>query len=76
MAIGYENNPELPYKLSVELHGFLHKYNKRMAHENQIKVRIGLSSGPVFTVYDISNRLNVWGPGIIMASRVMELGDS
>jgi hypothetical protein len=76
MAIGYENNPELPYKLSVELHGFLRKYNKRMAQDNQIKVRIGLSSGPVFTVYDISNRLNVWGPGIIMARRVMDLGDS
>ncbi|HJR84658.1 MAG TPA: ATPase domain-containing protein [Nitrososphaeraceae archaeon] len=76
MAIGYENNPELPYKLSVELHGFLRKYNKRIAHDKQIKVRIGLSSGPVFTVYDISNRLNVWGPGIIMARRVMDLGDS
>jgi archaellum biogenesis ATPase FlaH len=76
MAIGYENNPELPYKLSVELHGYLRKYNKRIVPENRIKVRIGLSSGPVFTVYDISNRLNVWGPGIIMARRVMDLGDS
>jgi archaellum biogenesis ATPase FlaH len=76
MAIGYENNPELPYKLSVELHRYLRKYNKRMEPENRIKVRIGLSSGPVFTVYDISNRLNVWGPGIIMARRVMDLGDS
>jgi KaiC/GvpD/RAD55 family RecA-like ATPase len=76
MAIGYENNPELPYKLSIELHGSLRKYNKRMGTENTIKVRIGLSSGPVFTVYDISNRLNVWGPGIIMARRVMDLGDS
>jgi archaellum biogenesis ATPase FlaH len=76
MAIGYENNPELPYKLSVELHGSLRKYNKRMETDNTIKVRIGLSSGPVFTVYDISNRLNVWGPGIIMARRVMDLGDS
>jgi archaellum biogenesis ATPase FlaH len=76
MAIGYENNPELPYKLGVELHGYLRKHNKRMEPENRIKVRIGLSSGPVFTVYDISNRLNVWGPGIIMARRVMDLGDS
>jgi len=76
MAIGYENNPELPYKLSVELHGYLRKYNKRIVDENRIKVRIGLSSGPVFTVYDISNRINVWGPGIIMARRVMDLGDS
>ncbi len=76
MAIGYENNPELPYKLSVELHSFLRKYNKRVNTDNRIKVRIGLSSGPVFTVYDISNKLNVWGPGIIMARRVMDLGDS
>jgi archaellum biogenesis ATPase FlaH len=76
MAIGYENNLELPYKLSVELHAYLRKYNKRIGEENRIKVRIGLSSGPVFTVYDISNRLNVWGPGIIMARRVMDLGDS
>ena len=76
MAIGYENTPELPYKLSVELHGFLRKYNKRIDTDNAIKVRIGLSSGPVFTVYDISNKLNVWGPGIIMARRVMDLGDS
>lgn len=76
MAIGYENTPELPYKLSVELHGFLRKYNKRIDADNAIKVRIGLSSGPVFTVYDISNKLNVWGPGIIMARRVMDLGDS
>jgi archaellum biogenesis ATPase FlaH len=76
MAIGYENNPELPYKLSAELHGFLRKYNKRIQADSTIKVRIGLSSGPVFTVYDISNRLNVWGPGIVMARRVMDLGDS
>lgn len=76
MAIGYENNPELPYKLSVELHSFLRKYNKRVNTDNMINVRIGLSSGPVFTVYDISNKLNVWGPGIIMARRVMDLGDS
>ena len=76
MAIGYENNPELPYKLSVELQGLLHKHNKRVGPDNEIKIRIGLSSGPVFTVYDISNRLNVWGPGIIMARRVMDLGDS
>jgi len=35
-----------------------------------------MSSGPVFVVSDINSNPNVWGPGIIMARRVMDLGDS
>jgi archaellum biogenesis ATPase FlaH len=76
MAIGFKENPELPYKLSTELHKHLKKYNKRRAPDEMIYVRIGLSSGPVFTVSDISDNPNVWGPGIILARRVMDLGDS
>jgi hypothetical protein len=30
----------------------------------------------VFVVSDINNNQNVWGPGIILARRVMDLGDS
>ena len=41
-----------------------------------IGVRIGLSSGPVFIVNDINNSQNVWGPGIILARRVMDVGDN
>lgn len=76
MAIGFKENPELPYRLSTELHKHLKKYNKRRAPDDMIDVRIGLSSGPVFTVSDISDNPNVWGPGIILARRVMDLGDS
>lgn len=76
MAIGFKDNPELPYRLSTELHKHLKKYNKRKSPDDMIYVRIGLSSGPVFTVSDISDNLNVWGPGIILARRVMDLGDS
>jgi archaellum biogenesis ATPase FlaH len=76
MAIGFKENPELPYRLSTELHKHLKKYNKRKAPDDMIYVRIGLSSGPVFTVSDISDNPNVWGPGIILARRVMDLGDS
>jgi archaellum biogenesis ATPase FlaH len=76
MAIGFKDNPELPYRLSAELHKHLKKYNKRKAPDDMIDVRIGLSSGPVFTVSDISDNPNVWGPGIILARRVMDLGDS
>jgi len=35
-----------------------------------------LSSGPVFIVSDINNNQNVWGPGIVLARRVMDIGDS
>jgi archaellum biogenesis ATPase FlaH len=76
MAIGFKENPELPYRLSTELHKHLKKYNKRKAPDEMIYVRIGLSSGPVFTVSDVSDNPNVWGPGIILARRVMDLGDS
>lgn len=76
MAIGFKDNPELPYKLSAELHKHLRKYNKRKSPDDMIYVRIGLSSGPVFTVSDIADNPNVWGPGIILARRVMDLGDS
>jgi len=76
MAIGFMENPELPYKLSTELHRHLKKYNKRKSGDDLIHVRIGLSSGPVFTVMDITDKPDVWGPGIILARRVMDLGDS
>ncbi len=41
-----------------------------------INVRIGISSGLVFIVSDIKGNQNVWGPGIIVARRIMDLGDS
>jgi KaiC/GvpD/RAD55 family RecA-like ATPase len=39
-------------------------------------IRIGLSSGAVFIVNDIKGNQNVWGPGIILARRVMDIGDN
>ncbi|MEO9363526.1 MAG: ATPase domain-containing protein [Nitrososphaera sp.] len=76
MAIGFLLNPALPLKLSIELHRGLSEYNRHKSAEDQIGVRIGLSSGPVFVVSDIMDKQNVWGPGIILARRVMDLGDS
>jgi archaellum biogenesis ATPase FlaH len=77
MVIGYLINPELPLQLSIQLHRKLHEYNNRKSnnHQEEIGVRIGLSSGPVFKVNDIRNNPNYWGPGIILARRVMDIGD-
>jgi KaiC/GvpD/RAD55 family RecA-like ATPase len=76
MAIGFLLNPELPFQLSIQLHRKLRTYNRGKSLEELIGVRIGLSSGPVFVVNDINDRQNVWGPGIILARRVMDIGDT
>lgn len=77
MAIGFLLNPELPLQLSMQLHRKLGAFNaKTTTADRAIGVRIGLSSGPVFVVSDINNNQNVWGPGIILARRVMDLGDN
>jgi KaiC/GvpD/RAD55 family RecA-like ATPase len=77
MAIGFLLNPELPLKLSIQLHQKLRSYNhSKKSNEDIISVRIGISSGPIFIVSDINGNQNVWGPGIIVARRVMDLGDN
>lgn len=75
MAVGFLINPELPLQLSMQLHRKLHAFNAKATSDKAIGVRIGLSSGPVFVVNDVNNNQNVWGPGIILARRVMDLGD-
>jgi KaiC/GvpD/RAD55 family RecA-like ATPase/class 3 adenylate cyclase len=76
MAIGFLLNQELPLELSIQLHRKLHVHNRAKPAEDGIGVRIGLGSGPVFIVSDINNNQNVWGPGIVLARRVMDAGDS
>ena len=78
MVIGYLVNPELPLQLSIQLHQKLKEYNSKKTNNNvdKIGVRIGLSSGPVFKVNDIKNNPNYWGPGIIYARRVMDIGNN
>ncbi len=76
MAIGFLFNPQSPFQLSVELHRKLRIYNLGKSNGDIMGVRIGLSSGPVFIVKDIGDNQNVWGPGIILARRVMDIGDS
>ena len=76
MAIGFLLNPELPFQLSIQLHQKLRIYNRGRPNEEALGVRIGLGSGPVFIVNDIRDNQNVWGPGIILARRVMDIGDN
>ncbi len=75
MAIGFLQGPEFPLQLSIELHKRLAQYNKDKIPSETVRVRIGMHAGNVFVVNDVLGNKNVWGPGIIIARRVMDLGD-
>lgn len=76
MVVGFLLNPELPLQLSIQFHRKLNDYNCNKSGDEKIGVRIGLSSGPVFILNDINDNKNLWGPGIVLARRIMDLGDN
>lgn len=85
MAIGFYSSVESPLLLSQQLHARLFEYNRNSfddhnekpeAERDKLGIRIGLGSGPVFIVNDIKGNQNVWGPGIILSRRVMDIGDN
>jgi hypothetical protein len=73
MAIGFSDSAELPMRLSIELHRGINRYNKTQKGDDILLVRIGIDMGPVYVVKDLNNQDNVWGPGIILTRRVMDL---
>jgi len=75
MCLGFYQGPELPLHLAIELQEKLKVYNKSLIPSETVRIRIGLHSGNCFIVKDIKGQDNVWGPGIILARRVMDFGD-
>lgn len=75
MLIGFKDGLEEPLKLAQEMHEKLQKYNQTCPKTEKIQVRIGCNVGYVFIVKDAKGRVNLWGPGAILARRVMDLGD-
>jgi TolB-like protein len=49
---------------------------KAMKSRPQIRLRMGIHSGPVNVVVDVNERSNVAGAGVDMAQRVMDCGDA
>lgn len=73
MAIGFADSPEKPMRLAMELHKGINRYNKTQKGDDILLVRIGIDMGPVYVIKDLNNMDNVWGPGIILTRRVMDL---
>jgi len=74
MAIGFSDSPEYPLRLSIQLHKMLTEYNKEKRRKDEkVLLRIGIDIGPVYIIKDLNGQDNVWGPGIILTRRVMDL---
>jgi len=72
VAVGFSDSAEKPLHLAMELHKALYRYNESTAMD-KISIRIGIDMGPVYFVKDLNGKDNVWGPGIILTRRVMDL---
>lgn len=75
MCLAFLEGGELALKLAIELHQKLGEYNRAKLGNEIIQVRIGLNSGFCYLVKNIQGEITPWGPGIILAQRVMDLGD-
>src|ERR1700737_3206237 len=69
MALVFFRSPEEPVQCAIEISSALRD------HPN-IRLRMGVHSGPVDQVKDVNDRSNVAGVGINMAQRVMALADA
>ena len=76
MVIGFKNGLEQPLKLAIEVHKTITAYNKKATSIEKIETRIGCNIGHVFLVNDIYGNANLWGPGLILARRIMDLGNA
>ncbi len=69
IALVFFNSPEAPVHCAIEI-------SKRLKQYPQLKLRMGIHSGPVDEVRDVTGRANVAGAGINIAQRVMDCGDA
>src|SRR5438270_554461 len=70
MALIFYRSPEDPVECALEISRALKERHP------ELRLRMGVNSGPVNGVVDVNGRANVAGAGINMAQRVMDCGDA
>jgi class 3 adenylate cyclase len=67
-ALVFRTSPEAPALCAIEV-------SKALNAHPELKVRMGIHSGPVNEVVDLNDQSNIAGAGINIAQRVMDCGD-
>src|SRR5437773_5039107 len=68
-ALVFRTNPEAPVLCALEI-------SKALKNHPELRVRMGIHSGPVNQVSDLNEQANIAGAGINIAQRVMDCGDA
>src|SRR6184192_3852892 len=69
MALVFYTSPEAPVRCAIEL-------SRALKDHPRLQLRMGIHSGPVSGVIDVTGRTNLAGAGLNIAQRVMECGDA
>ncbi|TMP93558.1 MAG: adenylate/guanylate cyclase domain-containing protein, partial [Verrucomicrobia bacterium] len=69
MALVFYKSPESPVECALEI-------SRALKEHPELQLRMGVHSGPVSGVVDVSERANIAGAGINIAQRVMDCGDA
>src|SRR6201987_1096391 len=69
MALVFYTSPEAPAQCAVEI-------SRALKEHPRLQLRMGIHSGPVSGVVDVTGRANLAGAGLNMANRVMSCGDA
>src|SRR5881396_329851 len=74
-ALVFRNNPEAPVLCALEITKELQK-DPGSKEKPQLRLRMGVHSGPVNEVTDLNEQANIAGAGINIAQRIMDCGDA
>jgi len=69
MALVFFHSPEEPVRCALEI-------SKALQDHPNIRLRMGVHSGPINRVSDVNEKTNIAGPGINVAQRVLDCGDA
>ena len=69
MALVFYTSPEAPVRCARDL-------SRALKHHPRLRLRMGIHSGPVSGIVDVTGRANLAGAGLNMAHRVMSCGDA
>src|SRR6476661_1200713 len=69
VALVFQTTPEAPALCALEI-------SKELKKHPELRVRMGIHSGPVNAVTDLNEQSNIAGAGINIAQRVMDCGDA
>src|SRR5205807_9980328 len=69
IVLAFFTTVDVPVRCALEI-------GRKLREHPELKLRMGINSGPVDQVSDVNDQRNITGVGINMAQRVMDCGDA